>query len=153
MVNYCKNVTVDHSLKNIFALILDVESYPEFIPYIKSWNIASETEGEMMVETTISSTFFEHLYISKITYKISDLEAKITINSSDQIVKSLVSEWKLGVIDSSITNINFNITIDLHSNLLYKILQKSIINLGDKIFTIFKNRADIIYKNHDSRKR
>ena len=149
MINYCKNVTIDHSLQNILKLILDVESYPEFIPHIKSCKIISQTESEMTVETTIYITFFEHLYVSRIVYQISDLEAKITINSSDQIFKSLISEWKFVTIDRFTTNIHFNINIDLHSNLLSKMLQHAIINLGDKIFFIFKNRADIIYNNHD----
>ncbi len=49
-----KTALVPHSAKEIYALVNDVESYPDFLPWCKSTRLLSRTEHEVCGELEVS---------------------------------------------------------------------------------------------------
>ena len=49
-----KTALVPHSAKEIYALVNDVESYPDFLPWCKSTRLLSRTENEVCGELEVS---------------------------------------------------------------------------------------------------
>jgi len=49
-----KTALVPHSAKELYALVNDVESYPDFLPWCKSTRLLSRTEHEVCGELEVS---------------------------------------------------------------------------------------------------
>ena len=129
-------------------MILDIEKYPEFVPWCISGKIHKKDDRDDMIvmeaDLTIGKKFLNQTYKSHVTYyKEKD---KILVTNIDGPLKHLKNEWKFKEINNQ-TQLEFDIDFELKNNLLNTIMKKSF-NLGlKKIADSFEKRAIQLFKN------
>tara|TARA_B100000959_G_C14605839_1_gene470038 strand:+ start:111 stop:560 length:450 start_codon:yes stop_codon:yes gene_type:complete len=134
--------------KDLINMVLDIEKYPEFVPWCIEGKIHEKNESEDLIEIKgdlkVGKKFLNETYTSLILYyKEKD---KILVTNIDGPLKHLQNEWKFKEINNQ-TQLEFDIDFEVKNNLLNKIMQKSF-NLGlNKIADAFEKRATQLFKN------
>lgn len=145
MSQFNSSKTVPYSIDLVKSVILDVESYPDFLPWCKKAIILEQQENEIIAQLTINFKKFEESYISKITVIHED--SNVTINSIaiSGPFKWLNSSWQLKK-QNLATNIYFFIDFQLKSQILDIIMDIMFHNVTKQIIRAFEDRLKKLHK-------
>ena len=58
---------IDHTAKDLFKIVLDIEKYPEFIPWCKNVKIKSKSKNRILADMIVS---FNHFLTKTFTIKL-----------------------------------------------------------------------------------
>ena len=142
MFQYSNNKTVNYGINKIYSTIVDVERYPEFIPWCSGARIISVEENFLIADLIISFKGINLKYTSEV-YIENEIdqsgEAIVRTKMAKGPFKFLESKWKLKKINEKTTNINFDIKFLLKSIFLEKILSPFFKNACSKILNSFND--------------
>ena len=128
-------------------MVLDIEKYPEFVPWCIEGKIHEKKESEDLIEIKgdlkVGKKFLNETYTSLVLYyKEKD---KILVTNIGGPLKHLQNEWRFKEINDQ-TQLEFDIDFELKNKLLNTIMKKSF-NLGlNKIADAFEKRAIHLFK-------
>ena len=133
--------------EQLVEMVLDIEKYPEFVPWCLEGKINEKKENENTIEMKgdlkVGKKFLNETYSSLIL--CNKLEDRILVTNIDGPLKHLKNIWQFKEINNS-TQLDFEIDFELKNNLLNTIMKKSF-NFGlNKIADAFEKRAMEIYK-------
>ena len=129
-------------------MVLDIEKYPEFVPWCLEGKIHEKNESDDLIEIKgdlkVGKRFLNETYTSLVLYyKEKD---KILVTNIDGPLSHLKNEWKFKEVNNS-TQLEFDIDFELKNNLLNMIMKNSF-NLGlNKIADAFEERAIKLFNN------
>ncbi len=132
--------------KQLIKMVLDIEKYPEFVPWCISGNIHEKEESEDLItikgDLKVGKKFLNETYTSLVI--LHKKKNKIIVTNIDGPLEYLKNEWVFKEINNS-TQLEFKIDFELKNNLLNAIMKRSF-NFGlDKIATAFEKRAIELY--------
>ena len=128
-------------------MVLDIDKYPEFVPWCLEGKIHEKKESEDLIEIKadlkVGKKFLNETYTSLVLlHKKRD---KIIVTNIDGPLKHLKNEWKFKEINQA-TQLDFTIDFELKNNFLNSIMKRSF-NLGlNKIADAFEKRALELFK-------
>ena len=130
------------SKKNLIEMVLDIEKYPEFVPWCLDSKIHDKTDKgetiEIKADLTIGKSFFRDTYKSFVIYNKS--EDSIHVTNIDGPLKHLENEWFFRQ-DGDFSEVEFNVDFELKNKILNVLMIKSF-DLGlKKIADAFEKRA------------
>ena len=135
------------SKRNLIEMVLDIEKYPEFVPWCLDGKIHDRIDKgdtiEIKADLTIGRSFFKETYKSFVIYnKSKDL---IHVTNMDGPLKHLKNEWFFKQIGKS-SEIDFQVDFELKNKILNILMNKSF-DLGlKKIADAFEKRAIQLFK-------
>ena len=133
--------------KQLIKMVLDIEKYPEFVPWCISGNIHEKEESEDLItikgDLKVGKSILNETFSSYVSYhKETD---KIIVTNLDGPLKHLKNEWHFKEINNN-TQLEFFIDFELKNPILNGIMKKSF-ELGlNKIAKAFEERAVQLYK-------
>ena len=130
------------SKKNLIEMVLDIEKYPEFVPWCLDSKIHDKTDKgdtiEIKADLTIGKSFFRDTYKSFVIYNKS--EDSIHVTNIDGPLKHLENEWFFRQ-DGDTSEVEFHVDFELKNKILNVLMIKSF-DLGlKKIADAFEKRA------------
>ena len=130
------------SKKNLIEMVLDIEKYPEFVPWCLDGKIHDKTDKgntiEIKADLTIGKSFFKDTYKSFVIYNKS--EDSIHVTNIDGPLKHLENEWFFKQ-DGDSSEVEFHVDFELKNKILNVLMIKSF-DLGlKKIADAFEKRA------------
>ena len=130
------------SKENLIKMVLDIEKYPEFVPWCikgKIHNIKEEENFiEIVADLTIGKSFFKETYKSFVIYDRSSDSIYVTNHSGP--LKYLKNKWVFTQKEKN-TEVDFYIDFELKNKLLNLLMIKSF-DIGlKKIADAFEKRA------------
>jgi len=130
------------SKKNLIEMVLDIEKYPEFVPWCLDGKIHDKTDKgdtiEIKADLTIGKSFFRDTYKSFVIYNKS--EDSIHVTNIDGPLKHLENEWFFRQ-DGDFSEVEFHVDFELKNKILNVLMIKSF-DLGlKKIADAFEKRA------------
>ena len=134
--------------EHLINMVLDVEKYPEFVPWCIEGKIHKKKESEDLIEIKgdlkVGKKFLNETYTSLVLYyKEKD---KILVTNIDGPLRHLQNEWRFKEINNQ-TQLEFDIDFELKNNFLNTIMKKSF-NIGlNKIADAFEKRAIKLFKS------
>jgi coenzyme Q-binding protein COQ10 len=135
------------SKKNLIEMVLDIEQYPQFVPWCLNGKIHEKKESEDFIEIKadlkVGKKFINETYSSLVLYsKKKDL---ITVTDIKGPLKYLKNEWKFREINKK-TELDFSIDFELKNNFL-NLIMKNYFYFGiNKITDAFEQRALKLFK-------
>ena len=130
------------SKQNLITMILDIEKYPEYVPWCLDSKIYSKNDKgdkvEIIADLTIGKSFFNETYKSFVTYeKYNDI---IYVTNMNGPLKYLENKWIFNQIKEN-SEIEFHINFELKNKILNILMTKSF-DIGlKKIADAFEKRA------------
>jgi len=130
------------SKKNLITMVLDIEKYPEFVPWCLDGKIHTKKDKgdtiEIIADLTIGKSFFNETYKSFVIYN-KNLDSIVVINEEGPL-KYLKNKWFFKQIEKN-SEINFQIDFELKNKILNLLMIKSF-DIGlKKIAEAFEKRA------------
>ena len=128
-------------------MVLDIEKYPEFVPWCLDGKIHNKIDKGDMIEIkadlTIGKSFFRDTYKSFVVYNKS--EDTIRVTNIDGPLKHLENNWFFSQ-DGDTSKIEFHVDFEL-KNKIFNILMIKSFDLGLKrIGDAFEKRAIQLFK-------
>ena len=130
------------SKKNLIEMVLDIEKYPEFVPWCLGGKIHDKIDKgdtiEIKADLTIGKSFFKDTYKSFVIYNKS--EDSIHVTNINGPLKHLANEWFFRQ-DGDSSEVEFQVDFELKNKIL-NVLMIKFFDLGlKKIADAFEKRA------------
>ena len=137
---------VECNKEQLVDLVLDIESYPKFIPYCLDAKIYERKEEKNLIliiaDLTIGKGPFKATYKSDVKFD-KDTDT-IQVTNIEGPLKYLDNKW-LFLEKGSSTEIFFDIDFEIENKFLNIVMSKSFQFGLDKIADAFQERANVFY--------
>ena len=132
--------------KQLIDLVLDIEKYPEFVPFCLDAKIHERKEQDDLIliiaDLTIGKGPFKDTYKSDVQY--NKKEDSIYVTNLDGPLKHLENKWYFKE-ENNITEVSFDVDFELKNHFLNIIMTKSFQFGLAKIADAFQKRADELF--------
>lgn len=131
----------------LFALVGNVDAYPEFVPWIQSmrtWNARSEGEGVSLVDAQagVGFAFLKEKFSTRVRRDAAARQVDVQLLSGP--FKHLANRWRFVEVEGG-TKIEFDIDFEFKSRLLSGMLAANFHHAVDKLMSCFEARAKSLY--------
>ena len=133
--------------EQLIDLVLDIEKYPEFVPFCIGSKIYEKKEkGNLLLivgDLTIGKGPFKDTYKSDVKY--NKKEDSIFVTNLEGPLKHLKNTWHFKE-DNNMTEVSFEVDFELKNEFLNIIMAKSFQFALDRIAEAFQKRAKDLFK-------
>mgnify|MGYP001300482898 FL=1 len=134
------------SKEDLINMVLDIEKYPEFVPWCLDSKVYEKKDKgdtvEIIADLTIGKSFFKETYKSFVTYNKST--DTIYVTNIEGPLKHLENKWFFKDLGDS-SEVEFQVDFELKNKILNLLMNKSF-DLGlIKIADAFQKRADELF--------
>lgn len=138
---------VNHVAENMFALVADVERYPEFVPLCDDLRIRTRTgevDGEIIVaDMTVAYKMFRESFTSRVQLKPSRNE--ILVHYLDGPFRHLENRWRFTPLATEKCRVDFFLSYDFRSRALQMLMGAVFDRAFRKFADAFETRANQVY--------
>tara|TARA_B110000238_G_scaffold31135_1_gene31539 strand:- start:57 stop:506 length:450 start_codon:yes stop_codon:yes gene_type:complete len=139
---------IECNKKQLIDLVLDIESYPSFIPFCLDSKVYEKKEKKEIIsiiaDLTIGRGPFKATYKSDVKfYKNTDT---IHVTNIEGPLKHLDNKWTF-IEKKNCTEISFDIDFEIENKFLNIVMSKSFQYGLDKIADSFQKRANDLFKD------
>ena len=140
---------IECNKKDLINLVLDIESYPAFVPFCYDAKIyETKDEGDLkniIADLTIGKGPFKDTYKSDVVfYKKKD---SINVKNIEGPLKHLSNNWSFSEKQNGITEVVFDIDFEIKNKFLNSLMIVSFQFGLEKIADAFQNRAEKLFNN------
>lgn len=133
--------TLPFSAKQIYDLVVDVDQYPQFLPWCVKSRTWDRQPDQFMAELTVS---FKGLRESFQTLDILIPEKKVEVNLKSGPFHYLVSTWVFNKIENG-TKVDFLIDFKFDSRMKEMIMGPVFSQVSKQMISAFRKRAVALY--------
>ena len=137
---------IDCKKEQLIDLVLDIEKYPEFVPFCLGSKIYEKKDkGDQLLiiaDLTIGKGPFKDTYKSDV--KFNKIEDSIYVTNLDGPLKHLENKWHFKE-ENNLSEVSFEIDFELKNDFLNIIMTKSFQFGLDKIADAFQRRAEELF--------
>jgi len=138
-----QEIIINHEAKELYDIVIDIEKYPEFIPWCSNIKITSKYDNKIIADMSVDYKFFPtQIFTSKVLFDSNKL--KISTNYVNGPLKDLKTEWIFQKLKKSKTRVLFNIKFEFKKFLHQKLAVIFFSLIQDKMIDSFKKRSDDI---------
>ena len=134
--------------KDLINLVLDIEKYPEFIPFCYNAKIYEKEEAEISIkiiaDLTIGKGPFKDTYKSDVLY--NKQENTISVKNIDGPLNHLSNKWSF-IEQNNQTEVIFDIDFEIKNKFLNTVMEASFQFGIEKIADAFQKRAEDLFSN------
>ena len=134
--------------KNLIDLVLDIDKYPNFIPYCINSKVYERNDKReniyIIADLTIGKGIFKDTYKSDVRF--NKKEDTIYVTNIDGPLKYLENRWYFNQ-KGNMTEVSFDVDFELKNKFLNILMTKSFTYGLNKIADAFQNRAEELFKN------
>lgn len=146
MPNHSETRTLPYSAQQMYDLVADVASYPEFLPWCSAARIRSETpEGDtrlMLADLVISFKVFRERFGSRVV--LHDAKKSVETEYLDGPFKFLKSTWDFRDVDGG-CEVSFFVDFEFKNFILQKAIGLVFNEAMHRIVRAFETRAATLY--------
>lgn len=138
-----KTVLVPFSAAQMFTLVDDVTTYPEFLPWCGGIDLIKQDE------TNTTATIYIDYHGLKQQFTTENTKTKPTqmvMALKDGPFKSFNGLWQFTALSEEACKIEFMLAYDFSSQLLEKVISPVFSHIADTFVDGFVSRAEVIYK-------
>lgn len=136
-----------YSAEQMFDLVADVKSYPEFLPWVVATRILSDTETEMRADMLVGFKAIREKFTSRVT---KDRPREITVHYIDGPLRDLDNRWEFRPLETGGCEVDFCVDFTF-KNRVFEALAGQYFNTAfRKMMGAFEARADELYGSSSS---
>ncbi len=147
MHSYTETKLLPYSPAQIFALVADIEQYPEFLPWCRAARVVRrEGDGAFLGELIISFSHLTERYTSRVVPvpPAGDAAGSIEVSLVDGPFKTLANHWRFVPKDGG-CEIQLELEFEFKSKLLDRLIGSMFERATTKMVGAFTARAEALY--------
>lgn len=134
---------VPYTAAEMFALVADVERYPEFIPWCVALRVVERGEGTLFADMVVAYKVFRERFRSRVT--LDPGAGRITAEYVDGPFRTLKNEWSFADLPEGGSTIDFLIDFEFRNFILQATAQTVFDKAFAKMADAFVARAKAVY--------
>ena len=138
---------VGHSADDMFALVADVQRYPEFVPLCERLVLRDRRQtdfGEVLVaDMTVAYRFLRESFVTRV--KLEPEPRRILVEYVDGPFQYLENRWTFTPVDEERCDIGFYLIYEFRSRALQMLMGQMFDRAFAKFVGAFERRADQVY--------
>lgn len=142
MHKHSENRNLPFTPQQMYDLVLDIEKYPEFLPWCDAIRIVSHTDTIITAQMCVGFKGITERFMSQVTYD-NDTH-KILVEYLDGPFKFLHNHWIFTKHENGCT-VDFHIAFAFKSKILDKLMTPFFANAVEKMVQAFEHRAGVLY--------
>jgi coenzyme Q-binding protein COQ10 len=138
-----KEIELNHSALDLYKIVLDIEKYPDYIPWCSKIEILTKNKNQLTASMIVNYSFFPS---QKFTSKVAFDSKKKIINTKyiKGPLKDLFTEWSFLEIDKNKTKVILNAGFEFNDFIHQKIALIFFPLIEDKMIKSFIKRAEVL---------
>jgi ribosome-associated toxin RatA of RatAB toxin-antitoxin module len=140
-----KSVLIWYSPAEMYALVIDVASYPQFLPWCDKTSVLDETAGGMTAKIGIAFVGLKHSFTTR---NLHEPDRKVSIELVDGPFSMLDGQWEfspLGDASQRACKIDFTLRYDFDSAALAALVGPVFDKIAGSLVDAFVKRASQVY--------
>ena len=143
MTRISKKADVKYSANQMYALVNDIEAYPDFLPWCTDASITSRNNDTLIAVVSISIGKIKKIFITQNTMQ---QDSSINMKLIKGPFKKLNGEWKFQNNPDSGSIVSLKMEFEFKNKLLKYAFGSAFRVITDSLVDAFVERARIIYK-------
>ncbi|MGB0689670.1 MAG: type II toxin-antitoxin system RatA family toxin [Candidatus Puniceispirillum sp.] len=144
MTTHAEKRVVPHTPEQLYALVLDVQKYPQFLPWCMAARVKSQSERELAADLIIGFNMFRETFTSYVEFDPDKLE--IDVRYAEGPFKHLTNNWRFLPHEDG-CEIDFYVDFEFNSRLLQSVIETLFTEAVRRMVRAFEARADDLYGN------
>lgn len=144
MTTHAEKRVVPHTPEQLYALVLDVQKYPQFLPWCMAARVKSQSESELAADLIIGFNMFRETFTSYVEFDPDKLE--IDVRYAEGPFKHLTNNWRFLPHEDG-CEIDFYVDFEFNSRLLQSVIETLFTEAVRRMVRAFEARADDLYGN------
>ena len=133
---------IRHNADELFDLVADVETYPEFIDLISALRITKKrSETEFDAEAIVAYKMIRESFRSHVSIDRDAMEISVKKAEKGGAVKDLQNIWKFYPIEDGSTIVDVTVDVRLKALPLEFLLREKFVKAASHIMNLFETRA------------
>ena len=145
MPNSKQQKILPYNSKDLFNIVIDIEKYPEFIPWCTASRIIKNEQNMIIADLKIRYKYLTKSFRSCVDYDKKKL--KISVKYIEGPLKSLTTNWNFKKINNNKTLLKFDLNFEFKFNVFQKTIENFYKVLENKMILAFEKRACKLLKN------
>jgi len=142
MTTYTERQRLKYTPAQLFDLIVDVERYPEFMPWIADSRVRRRDDCTMNTELTVGAGPLRKRFS---TIAVLDRPHRVDITSRDSMFERFQMRWILQGTTEGGTNIEYFVDFKFRSRVLQMLMTAAFASQTAATMSAFKRRAHYLY--------
>lgn len=142
MATHAERRKLPYSAEQLFALVADVERYPEFLPWCVGARIRERSEKVIVADLLIGFRMIRERFTSKVTL---DRPRRIDVAYSEGPFKYLDNHWIFLPQEDGGCIIDFHVDFEFRSRMLQRIIEVLFNEAVRRMVSAFEARARKLY--------
>lgn len=142
MPTHAEKRVLPYSKEQLFNLVIDVERYPDFLPWCIGSRVRRRAEGLVIADTIIGFKVFREGFTSRISYNRPE---RIDVAYEDGPFKYLNNHWIFNDTGDGRTEIDFFVDFEFRSKVLQVAIGAVFNEAVRRMISAFENRAKDLY--------
>ena len=126
----------------MFALVADVASYDQFLPWVSAVRVRSDSETEMIADLIVGFNAFKERFASKVT---KEQPGHICVDYIEGPLKYLKNEWVFEPAHDGGTDVHFSVDFAFKSRIFESLAGSMFDRALRRMTGAFEKRADQLY--------
>lgn len=145
MPQVSRSALVPFSAKQMYDLVNDVVSYPQFLPGCSGSKVMEQTESSMVASVDVAKAGIKKTFTTKNTLIDAQL---IGMNLVDGPFKSLTGGWHFTALDETACKVELKLDFEFTNALVAMAFGKVFQELTNNMVNSFTQRAKQVYVNN-----
>lgn len=135
-------MVVPFSAEQMYELVNDVASYPEFLPWCSAAEVHEQSEHYMMASVSLASGAVRQTFTTANTLEPGE---RIEVALVSGPFKQLNGFWSFETAGEGMSRINFRMSYEYKNRIIKLALNKIFTRIGDSLVSSFVERAHSLY--------
>lgn len=145
MTSICRHAIVNHAAADMYRLVADIESYPEFLKWCASTHILHRSDEQVEARIDIA---YKGINKSFTTRNYLQKGKAMEMCLVDGPFKNLQGFWRFNALDDNACKVSLDLEFEFSSKLVAVTMGKVFNEIAASLVDSFCRRADQVY-NHD----
>ena len=143
MPTHAETMILPYTPAQMFALVADVESYPEFLPWCLDCRIIEQTGDKILASLTIGYKIFRETFTSEVI--LNEKARTIDVRYIRGPFRYLNNHWAFASVPKAQCEVRFNIDFEFRTPLLQKVMGLFFNEAVRRMIQAFEGRAAQLY--------
>ena len=137
-----RTALVLHSAMDMFRVVQDVPSYPEFLSWCLSATVHEETAEYQLASLEIKVAGFVTSFTTRNRFVPGE---RLTLALIDGPFSHLTGEWRFKALGEEGSKVMLSMNFDFSSSIISSAFRRGFARVADKLVHDFSQRADAVY--------
>lgn len=133
---------LSHSPEQMFALVTDIERYPEFLPWIIALRIRSDDKVESVADMIVGFKGLRESFSCRVH---KDCPQHVTVDYIDGPMRHLNNEWNFVANEGGGCRVDFMVDFSFRSRVFEALAGQMFDKALRRMIAAFEARADALY--------